>query len=577
MDFNEAFELINGLAIANMGRSLKKPEVAILEGTWHGFTYAQIANLSEYSANYLMRDVAPKLWTFLSNALGISIGKTNFRLVLDKAACKAGSQAVFNVPDAVKRLSVKPLGNMSVVSEIEGYPEELAALERWVLQDQCRLLSIYGLSGTGKTVLARRLVENVGTQFEQVIWQSSIPHIQQLIENLLGRKSHGLTVNYPDPVSTFLDILNRHSYLIVFDAVESILQPGELAGRYRSGYEDYGQLLQQVGELPHRSCLVMTGLENSPETARFSDQNSPIRTLHLKGFSEAAAAAILETEHLAYQDRWHDLICGYQGNPAALRIAAQTIRELFDGNIDAFLAQQSFVFGSINLQLKQSFDRVSRLEKDILFWLAGEDQPVSLATLQNEIPLVISPTEILEALESLLQRSLLETTQAIDGFLFLLQPLVKEYVVYQFIAQVCRGKPKEQQLSSQELGPVIELGLSTPKTARLSQWSQHQLEPGWQPMEFLFEESAKPARRLRSTYHLRDETIVKRFKSINLMGAKPGSAENIAENHTVALLVAVSQIANQTYQICVQVQPVGQTVTLPAGLRLRLLDEQSTV
>ncbi|MEO1402037.1 MAG: DUF1822 family protein, partial [Cyanobacteria bacterium J06635_1] len=279
-------------------------------------------------------------------------------------------------------------------------------------------------------------------------------------------------------------------------------------------------------------------------------------------------------------DRAIDLIRCYQGNPAALRIASQMIHELFNGNVDAFLAQQSFAFGSINSLLKRSFDRVSQLERDILFWLAGKNQPVALATLQAEIPLVINTTEMLEALESLIQRSLLETTQATDGFLFLLQPIVKEYVVHQFIAQVC-GSTEDHRVPPGTLGPIIELGTSTPKTARLSRWFQHQFEPGWQPVERLFEGSVQPALRLRSAYHLRDETLIKRFKSIKLESPTKSAAVDIAnrvpEDMTVALLVAVSQMVDQTYQICVQVQPARQVTVLPEGLHLRLLDGQSEV
>ncbi|MEM9165144.1 MAG: DUF1822 family protein, partial [Cyanobacteria bacterium P01_F01_bin.4] len=550
-----------------------------------GFTYEQIAHVSEYSTNYLMRDVAPKLWKFLSDALGTSVGKTNFRIVLDELAGKNSNSILttLDTPDAAPLLSTSALTPPSFQAgwELEGYPEGLATLKHWTLKDRCRLLSIYGLSGAGKTVLARRLVESIGDQFEQVIWQPSIPPLNQLIESIAGQDAQGSMANFSDPVSALLKVLSQRACLIVMDAVESILQPGELAGRYRSGYENYGQLLRRVGELPHRSCLVITGLENPPEIARLSGQSSSVRALHLKAFSETAAVAILEAEQLSYRDRWPDLIRCYQGNPAALRIVSQMIRELFNGNVDAFLAQQSFAFGSINSLLKRSFDRVSQLERDILFWLAGKNQPVSLATLQAEIPLVINTTEMLEALESLIQRSLLETTQATDGFLFLLQPIVKEYVIHQFIAQICGGSSEDHRAPPRTLGPIIELGTSTPKTARLSRWFQHQFEPGWQPVERLFEGSVQPALRLRSAYHLRDETLVKRFKSIKLESATEGDAGDIAsrgpETVTVALLVAVSQMVDQTYQICVQVQPARQTTVLPAGLRLRLLDGQSEV
>ncbi|MEO1402390.1 MAG: NB-ARC domain-containing protein, partial [Cyanobacteria bacterium J06635_1] len=293
MDFGEALKLVDGIVTSNMGRSLRNPEIAILEGTWNGFTYEQIAHVSEYSTNYLMRDVAPKLWKFLSDALGTSVGKTNFRIVLDEVAGKNAVGTTLDTPDAASLLSTSGLStpNLQVAWESEGFPESLATLRQWILEDRCQLLSIYGLSGAGKTVLARRLIESIGDQFEQVIWQSSISPLSQLAESIAGHEAQGVIADYSDPVSALIEVLSRRACLIVIDAVESILQPGELAGRYRSGYENYGHLLRRVGELPHRSCLVITGLENPPEIARLSGQSSSVRALHLKEFSETAAVA----------------------------------------------------------------------------------------------------------------------------------------------------------------------------------------------------------------------------------------------------------------------------------------------
>ncbi|NEP15871.1 MAG: DUF1822 family protein [Leptolyngbya sp. SIO4C1] len=555
MDFGEALERVDKIVLSHLGRSLRSPEQAILEGAWQGLTYEQIAATSDYSTNYLMRDVAPKLWKFLSDALGTSVGKTNFRSVL-------GSE----IP-----LSELTAAVPGPAGEAAGYAEELATLEQWI-QQRCRLLSIYGLSGMGKTVLAQRLVQRVSAQFEQVIWYASVPPLQQLVEQLTNQPASESAASQSELQDSVATALSQRAYLIVFDAVESILQPGK-EGRYQAEYANYAQLLLRLGERPHQSCLVMTGLENPPELLRLSGRNPLVKTLPLKGLSAAAAAAVLEAEQLCDRPHWETLIHSYQGNPAALRIASQMIRELFNGSVAAFLAQQSFIFGDINLLLQPAFEGVSSLERDILFWLAGRREPVSLATLQAEIPLVVNTTEMLETLESLIQRSLLETmlesSRASEGFLLFLPPLIKAYVMHQFIAQVCGSSAAASRSVPQALGPIIELGTPATKVVQLQQWFHNRFEPSWQPVELLFEDSVQPVLRLRSAYYLRDETLIKRFKSIKLA--------NAAESVTVALLVAVGQMENQTYQICVQVQPPRQATVLPAGLQLRLLDGQSTV
>ncbi|MEM9946478.1 MAG: hypothetical protein AAF810_10490, partial [Cyanobacteria bacterium P01_D01_bin.36] len=66
MDLDAALRWVNTSMSAHAGHALREPEIIILKGTWRGLTYEQMAGDSEYSTNYLMRDVAPKLWKQLS-------------------------------------------------------------------------------------------------------------------------------------------------------------------------------------------------------------------------------------------------------------------------------------------------------------------------------------------------------------------------------------------------------------------------------------------------------------------------------------------------------------------------------
>ena len=67
MDLNAVLTWLNAAVINSTGHDLREPELVILTGTWYGITYEQMASNSDYSTNYLMRDVAPKLWKQLSN------------------------------------------------------------------------------------------------------------------------------------------------------------------------------------------------------------------------------------------------------------------------------------------------------------------------------------------------------------------------------------------------------------------------------------------------------------------------------------------------------------------------------
>lgn len=84
MDFEQALEIANAVLSARLGRQLSDVETTILRGSWHNQTYEQIADESGYSISYLTRDVGPKFWKHLSQALGETVSKTNFRIALER-------------------------------------------------------------------------------------------------------------------------------------------------------------------------------------------------------------------------------------------------------------------------------------------------------------------------------------------------------------------------------------------------------------------------------------------------------------------------------------------------------------
>ncbi|NJL41555.1 MAG: hypothetical protein HC899_36350 [Leptolyngbyaceae cyanobacterium SM1_4_3] len=77
------------------------------------------------------------------------------------------------------------------------------------------------------------------------------------------------------------------------------------------------------------------------------------------------------------------LIDFYQGNPLALKIVSTTIQDLFDGDIAQFLASNPGVFGDIRDLLEQQGDRLSELERSVMFWLAVHREPVTISALQE--------------------------------------------------------------------------------------------------------------------------------------------------------------------------------------------------
>ncbi len=352
------------------------------------------------------------------------------------------------------------------VSVFYGRTAELATLEKWLVQDRCRLVALLGMGGIGKTALAVKLAEQIKDQFEYLIWRSlrNTPAYEDTITEMLQCLSAEPETNLPATlngrVSQLMEYLRKYRCLLVLDNTESILRsrvsidalnaPARIAplmevraGNYREGYEGYGEFLRRVGEERHQSCLLLTSREKPKEIALLEGKILPIRSFSLTGLQEVEGQFILKAKGLSgAEDKSRDLIHCYAGNPLALKIVATTIQELFDGNVAEFLAHNTAVFGDIRELLDQQFERLSALEKQVMYWLAINREPLSYLELQDDLA-KIPKSKLLETLESLERRSLIGQNCA----KFTQQPVVIEYVTEKLIEQICEEKTTEKVAS----------------------------------------------------------------------------------------------------------------------------------
>jgi len=328
------------------------------------------------------------------------------------------------------------------VSSFYGRTTELDLLEQWILQDNCRLIALLGMGGIGKTALSVKLAHQIKDKFDYITWRSlrHAPPINYLIAQLIQFLSNEqvtattLPESLDERILLLIKYLQNHRCLLVLDNLEAILQSGERVGCYRQGYEGYGELLRRLGEIPHQSCLVITSREKPEEIALPEGETLPVRALKLTGLPQLEGEEILKSKGVSGTvDKIKNLIDYYRGNPLALKIVATSIKELFDGNISEFLEQGTTVFNGIYQLLEQQFNRLSTLEEQILYWLAINREPTLIAELQDDFVTPVAKSRLLEALESLSRRSLIEKSSA----MFTLQPVVMEYVTERLIKQVC--------------------------------------------------------------------------------------------------------------------------------------------
>ena len=572
MDFKTASDFVNSIIAAKAKRNLSSPELAILEGTWKGMTYEQMADSTSYSTNYLMRDIGPKFWKLLSEILEENVTKNNIRVILDQAYISRSPS-----PELLENSSVLeedkfqlPEDNeiADTVRQFYNREHELKLLLEWVAVDKSRLIGLWGLSGVGKTVLMKKFAEQVRDEFEIVIWRSlsDAPTLKELVNSLLP--SSFSSEHESKLLLQLLKFMRSHSCLILLDDIEAILQPGKLSGKYRPGYENYGDLFRYVTDNSHQSCLILSGLESPGGIFQIEQHDSVVHSLKMSGLTMAGAKLFLEeAEELVPSTSWSKLIEYYQGNPAILSIAAKIIKELFNGNVEEFLTQDTLVLGEINRLLDKTLQRLTVLETEILYWLIVESKPISLAEIKQNIPLSIYPVDLIEALESLKERSLVEVDMLEQRSVIVVPPMIEELVTNSLIAQIgSQSAAEERPKRIVKEQKTIELSLSSQKPTYLSQWLQNNLDPDWQPIEAMFNASDKLSFRLRSAFDLRESVWIKRFKQIEL----------VAEKTAILLLVAISQ-EEQSYKICVQAQPAPGQQTLPHNLGLSLKNEADRI
>ncbi|MCI0656798.1 MAG: NB-ARC domain-containing protein, partial [Acidobacteria bacterium] len=332
-------------------------------------------------------------------------------------------------------------GEAPDVSVFYGRQAEAEQLRQWLVEDKCRLVGVLGMGGIGKTSLGTHLAEQLQAEFDYLIWRSlrNAPPLDEILADwmlfLSDQQIYDLPEELDKRISLLLEQLRQKRCLLVLDNAESILQAGERAGHYRAGYEAYGHLLQRVGESRHQSCLLLTSREKPRELARLEGERTLVRTLPLRNIDPEAGQALLQDRGLSgSEESWPLLLDRYSGNPLALKLVAETIRELFWGDISEFLQDEGLIFGGVWELLSQHFERLSAVEQELLVWLAIEREAVGPEHLQENLVQALPRRELLESLRNLHRRSLLEQTE--QGFT--LQNVVLEFLTDYLVENVCQ-------------------------------------------------------------------------------------------------------------------------------------------
>ncbi|MEG5047956.1 NB-ARC domain-containing protein [Microcoleus sp. B4-C1] len=455
MSLKEALKLADRIIFEKTGQHLDDLQEAVLKGTLEHETYKHIAKDFDCSESSV-RKVGSELWQILSEELGEDVNKKNFQSAIQRFKLSNVSNFVseqhitgsFNTcgearhppeqrnshPPNQETANSKPtktlhqdLSEMPELGNFFDRTSSLQTLTTWILQQNCRLITLTGIGGIGKTSLAVQLVQQIKNEFEYAAWYTldEFPTIDKFQSNLTQlfsqseKQDSSPTNQKPLPLIKYLQ---NHRCLVVLDDVHNLFCSGELAGKYQPKYEEYRSLFKQIEKLSHQSCLLLVGWEPPKEVPQLTSENTPIRSLQLTGLDSAAAGEILRDKGLAEIDNCEALIHRYQGNPLWLKSVATLIQELGIGATEVLIDDTILLPEDLKDVLHEQYDRTSELEKQVLSLLATENQPVNFAKLlQNG---QISSSDLLNALQSLSRRCLLEKQES----LYTLPPVLKQYI-----------------------------------------------------------------------------------------------------------------------------------------------------
>lgn len=282
------------------------------------------------------------------------------------------------------------------------------------------------MGGVGKTALVTQLAQKIQDEFDYVIWRSlrTSPSFDSIMTDLVSFVSNHQETK-PD-INRLIQYLRTNRCLLILDNLETVLDVGH-AGNYSLDYEKYGELIRVIGEAAHSSCLILTSRNKSAEVALLEGTELPVRSPNLFGSPELAFS-LLRSKQLVGSDKQKRELCDrYSNNPLKVKIVANTIIDLFNGNICKFLKQNTLLVTNISRLLEQQLNRLSKIEQEIMYWLAINRELRTITDLARDFVPAISQSQLLQAIESLIWRSLIEK----NANYYTQRPTVMEYITEQ--------------------------------------------------------------------------------------------------------------------------------------------------
>ncbi|MEE3717017.1 NB-ARC domain-containing protein [Tumidithrix elongata RA019] len=217
------------------------------------------------------------------------------------------------------------------------------------LQAECRILSLMGITGIGKTSLAARL--SVDMELRQtfpilkvVNFDQQPPNFEVVVKCLVGETVAADKELQKQPeklVMIAVGALRSHPCLLVLDMAEALLSTisDGMHDFLEPAFKQFLEQILKVDRMPSR--VVLTSQYRIPTLAEGRYSGSRQEFMDLKGLSESEALDLFQAWDICPEEKELELlkriIHVYEGHPLALRVIAGDIRSLpFAGDVQAY-------------------------------------------------------------------------------------------------------------------------------------------------------------------------------------------------------------------------------------------------